>query len=164
MPRPVVFWLTWWAALTVLYWLLVFKTEPAELVAGAICGAISATGAELVRRHGSVRFAPGWGWVPSLASLPLLTVRDTFRLVGVLWRVIVRREDVRGRYVALPFKGAHGGGTEGASRRAVAKFVGSVAPNSLVVGFAERHDRVLLHQLVPTDEPPQCDPWERRKR
>jgi hypothetical protein len=66
--------------------------------------------------------------------------------------------------VALPFKGAHGGGAEGASRRAVAKWVGSVAPNSLVVGFAERHDRVLLHQLLPTDEPPQCDPWERRKR
>jgi hypothetical protein len=44
----------------------------------------------------------------------------------------------------------------------VAKFVGSVAPNSLVVGFADHHDRVLLHQLVPTDEPPRTDPWERR--
>jgi multisubunit Na+/H+ antiporter MnhE subunit len=156
------FWLTWWVALTVLYWLLVFKTEPAELVAGAICGAISATGAELVRRHGSVRFAPGWGWLPALVPLPLLTIRDTFMLVGVLWRVIVRREDVRGRYVALPFKGAHGGGAEGAGRRAMTKWIGSVAPNSLVVGFAERHNRVLLHQLQATDEPPQCDPWERR--
>ena len=162
MPRPVVFWLTWWAALTVLYWLLVFKTEPAELVAGAVCGAISATGAELVRRHGSVRFAPGWGWLPALARLPRLIVGDTFRLAGVLWRVIVRREDIRGRYIALPFKGANAAGVEGASRRAMTKFVGSVAPNSLVVGFAERQDRVLLHQLLPTDEPPLCDPWERR--
>jgi len=162
MSRPVMFWLTWWVALTVLYWLLVFKTEPAELVAGAVCGAISATGADLVRRYGSVRFAPGWGWLPALVPLPLVIVRDTFRLAGVLWRVIVRREDVRGRYVALPFKGAHGRGVDAASRRAVAKFVGSVAPNSLVVGFAERHDRVLLHQLLPTDEPPLPDPWERR--
>jgi multisubunit Na+/H+ antiporter MnhE subunit len=154
-------WLIWWAALTVLYWLLVFKTEPAELVAGAVCGAISATGTELVRRHGSVRFAPGWGWLPSLLTLPRLIVQDTLRLVGVLWRVIVRREDVRGRFVALPFKGAHGGGARGASRRAIAKFVGSVAPNSLVVGFADRHNRILLHELMPTDEPPRCDPWER---
>jgi multisubunit Na+/H+ antiporter MnhE subunit len=158
VPR---FWLIWWAVLTVLYWLLVFKTEPAELVAGAVCGAISATGAELVRRHGHVRFAPGWGWLPSLAPLPRLVVRDTVRLVGVLWRVIVRREDVRGRFVSAPFEGAHRGGTKAASRRAIAKFVGSVAPNSLVVGFADRHERVLLHQLVETDEPPQPDPWER---
>jgi multisubunit Na+/H+ antiporter MnhE subunit len=151
-------WLIWWAALTVLYWLLVFKTEPAELVAGAICGAISATGTELVRRYGSVRFAPGWSWLRTLLPLPVLVVRDTFRLVGVLWRVIVRREDVRGRFVALPFKGAHGGGVEAASRRAITKFVGSIAPNSLVVGFADRHDRVLLHELEPNGEPPV---WER---
>ena len=151
-------WLTWWAALTVLYWLLVFKTEPAELVAGAVCGAISATGTELVRRHGSVRFSPGWSWLPMLLPLPALVVRDTLRLVGVLWRVIVQREEVRGRFVALPFKGAYGGDVETASRRAITKFVGSIAPNSLVVGFADRHDRVLLHELEPTDEPPV---WER---
>jgi multisubunit Na+/H+ antiporter MnhE subunit len=151
-------WLIWWAVLTVLYWLLVFKIQPEEFVAGAICGAISATGTDLVRRYGSVRFAPGWGWMSALLPLPGLVVRDTIRLVGVLWRVIVRREDVRGRFVALPFKGAHGGGAEGASRRAITKFVGSVAPNSLVVGFADRHDRVLLHELVPSDEP---QAWER---
>jgi hypothetical protein len=32
----------------------------------------------------------------------------------------------------------------------------------MVVGFDEPHERVLLHQLVTTDEPPVCDPWERR--
>ena len=153
-------WLIWWAILTALYWLLVFKTEPAELVAGAVCGAISATGAELVRRHGSVQFSPGWRWLPALLPLPGLVVRDTFRLAGVLWRVIVRREDVRGRFVALPFERERRG-VDPASRRAVAKFVGSVAPNSLVVGVADRHDRVLLHQLEPTDEPERLDPWER---
>jgi hypothetical protein len=52
-------------------------------------------------------------------------------------------------------------GVDPASRRAVAKFVGSVAPNSLVVGFADRDDRVLLHELEPTDEPARIDPWER---
>ena len=57
--RPVVSWLAWWVVLTGFYLLLVFKTEPAEFVAGAVCGAVSATGAELVRRHGRVRFRPG---------------------------------------------------------------------------------------------------------
>jgi hypothetical protein len=161
MRRAVVIWLTWWVALTVLYWLLVFKTEPAELVAGALCGAVSATAVELVRRHGSAMFGPGWGWVPALVRLPMEVVVDTLLLCGVLWRVIVRREDVRGRFVALPFKGARGRGREAASRRAVAKFIGSISPNTLVVGFAEKHDRVLMHQLVPTKQPPRCDPWER---
>lgn len=153
-------WLIWWVSLTALYWLLVFKTEPAELIAGAVCGAISATGAELVRRHGSVRFSPGWRWLPALLPLPRLVVTDTLRLVAVLWRVIVRREDVRGSYVAVPFKRERRG-IDGPSRRAVAKFVGSVAPNSLVVGIADKHDRMLLHRLEPTDEPPRCDPWDR---
>jgi hypothetical protein len=76
--------------------------------------------------------------------------------------VLVRREDVRGQYVVVPFAGARGNSPEVAGRRTIAKWFGSVAPNTLVVGFDERGDRVLLHQLVKTDEPPSCDPWEKR--
>jgi hypothetical protein len=155
------FFLIWWALLSGLYLLLVFKTETAELVAAVVCGAISATGTELVRRHGSVRLKlPGWGWLRAVATLPRHTVVDTWRLLGVLWRVVVRREDVRGRFIALPFKGGRGRSPEAAGRRAVAKLVGSVAPNTLVVGFANEKERVLLHQLVDTGETPPCDPWE----
>jgi hypothetical protein len=154
------FWLSWWVGLTGLYLLLVFKTEPAEVVAGAICGAISATAAELVRRHGTVRFAPGWGWLPAALRLPKTVFVDTWRLVGVLWRVIVRREKVTGRVLSVPYADAHRGGVDAASRRAIAKWIGSVAPNTLVIGFAEKHDRVLLHQLARAQvEDP--DPWKR---
>jgi hypothetical protein len=155
------FFLIWWALLSGLYMLLVFKTEPAEIVAAVICGAISATATDLVRRHGTVRLKlPGWGWLRAVATLPRQTVVDTWRLVEVLWRVVVRREDVRGRFISLPFKGARGRSPEAAGRRAVAKLVGSVAPNTLVVGFANEKERVLLHQLVDTGETPPCDPWE----
>jgi hypothetical protein len=158
----IAFWLTSWLLLWALYVLLVFKTEPAEIVAGAICAAISASGAELVRTRASVRFAPGRGWWRGVVRLPREIVRDTWLLVGVLWRVIVRREDVRGRFITLPFRGVRGRSTEAVSRRALAKWVGSVAPNTMVAGFDEQHERILLHQLVPTDEPPACDPWEKR--
>jgi hypothetical protein len=161
MPRGVRFWLGWWVCLTVLYVLLVFKTEAAELVAGAVCGAISATGADAVRRASRTRFRPGWGWLPAAARIPGAVVVDTVRLVVVLWRVIVRREVVRGRIVSLPYRDARRRGVDATSRRAVTKFLGSMAPNTLVIGFAERHDRVLLHQLVPV-EPPEPDPWERK--
>jgi hypothetical protein len=161
MPRGFAFWLGSWAALSALYVLLVFKTETAELVAAVICGAISATGAEMVRRHSSVHFAPGWGWLPALARLPRDTVVETWLLVHVLWRVIVRREDVRGRFVSFRYRGARGKSVEASSRRAMAAWIGSVSPNSLVVGFGDRHDVVLVHELVDTGKPPPSEPPER---
>src|SRR6185312_6259475 len=101
------FWLSWWVGLTVLYLLLVFKTEPAEIVAGAVCGALGATAAELVHRHGKLKFSPGWGWLPAALRLPRDVVIDTARLVGVLWRVLVRRGQVTGRIVTVEYKDAH---------------------------------------------------------
>jgi hypothetical protein len=150
-----------WALLSALYVVLVFKTEFEEYVAGVICGLVSAVGVDLVRTHGSVRIAPGLGWVRGAARVPGEVLVDTALLVRVLWRVVVRREVVRGQYRVVPFAGARGSSPEAAGRRAVAKWIGSVAPNTLIVGFDEHHDRVLVHQLVRTDEPPRCDPWER---
>jgi hypothetical protein len=156
------FWVVTWVLLWALYLLLVFKTEPAEIVAGAMCGAVGATAAELVRSQQSIRFAPGRGWWRGLLWLPGELVADTWRLVVVLWRVMVRREAVRGRFITLPFPGVAGESPRAQSRRAVAKWFGSVSPNSLVVGFDEDAERILLHQLVTTDEPPICDPWQPR--
>jgi hypothetical protein len=154
------FWLRWWVGLTVLYLLLVFKTEPAEIVAALICGALSATAARLVRRHGRRRFSPGWGWLPAALRVPRAVMVDTGRLVSVLWRVIVRREHVTGRIISVKYKDAHRRGVNASSRRAVTKWIGSVSPNTLVIGIAEKHDRVLLHQLVPV-KPDDPDPWKR---
>jgi multisubunit Na+/H+ antiporter MnhE subunit len=151
-----------WILLSALYVVLVFKTEFEEYVAGVICGLVSAVGVDLVRTHGSVRFAPGLGWVPGAARLPREVLVDTGLLMRVLWRVLVRREDVRGQFIVVPFAGARGDSPEAAGRRAIAKWIGSIAPNTLVVGFDEHRDRILLHQLVTTDEPPHCDPWEKR--
>jgi multisubunit Na+/H+ antiporter MnhE subunit len=156
------FWIVTWVLLWALYLLLVFKTEPAEIVAGAVCGAIGATAAALVRAQQSIRFAPGRGWWRGLLWLPRELLVDTWRLVTVLWRVVVRREAVHGRFITLPFPGVAGESDRAQSRRAVAKWFGSVSPNSVVVGFDEDAERILLHQLVTTDEPPICDPWAPR--
>jgi multisubunit Na+/H+ antiporter MnhE subunit len=162
MSGRIRFWIVTWLLMWGLYLLLVFKTEPAEIVAGAVCGAIAATAAIVVREQTATRFVPGRGWWRGMVVLPRELVVDTRLLVTVLWRVIVRREDVRGRFITLPFPGVAGSGEQAVSRRALAKWFGSVAPNSLVVGFDEDAERILLHQLVITDEPPICDPWEPR--
>jgi hypothetical protein len=157
MPRHRVrFWLTWWVGLFLLYLLLVFNLQMAELVSGAVCAALGATAAALVRSRGRVHFSPGYAWIRTLPGLAHDVVVDTLRMVPLLWRA-VRGERVHGRMRCIAFPAASLKGTEGSTRRAVEKFLGSVAPNSYVVGFDQEHNVVLVHQLVPTEEPPRVD-------
>jgi hypothetical protein len=154
------FWLGWWVVLFVLWVALVFKTEPAELVAGAVCAAIAATGAALVRSRGEVRFAPGYRWLLALPALAREVAIETLRMVPLLWRA-ARGERIHGRMRCIAFPDAGRNDTHGSTRRAVEKFLGSVAPNSFVVGFDARHDVVVVHQLEPTEDPPRVD-WGAR--
>jgi multisubunit Na+/H+ antiporter MnhE subunit len=154
--RRLTFWLRAWVALYVLYVLLVFKTELAELVAGAICAAIAATGAELVRRRADVDFRPGVRWVRALPALARDVVTGTLRMVPLVWRA-ARGERIEGRMRYIRFPGAGRTDAVGQTRRTLEKVLGSVAPNSYVVGFDERHDVVVVHQLEPTEEPPRVD-------
>ena len=154
--RGVGFWLRWWVALFVLYVLLVFKTEAAEFVAGAVCAALAATGATLVRSRADISFAPGLGWVRRLPALAAEVVTGTLRMVPLVWRA-ARGERIHGRMRAVRFPGADRTDPAGLTRRALEKFFGSVAPNSFVVGFDERHDVVVVHQLEPTEQPPRVD-------
>jgi len=149
-------WLAWWVALYVLYVLLVFKTEAAELVAGAVCATLGATATELVRSRGKIRFAPGLGWLRALPPLARDVVVDTLRLVPLLWPAL-RGERIQGRTRCVSFPDAALPGVEGASRRAIEKFIGSVAPNSFVVGFDQPHKVVVVHQLIPTERAPRAD-------
>jgi hypothetical protein len=159
-PGRLGFWLRWWVALFVLYVALVFKTEPAELVAGAVCAAVAATGAELVRSRGDVHFAPGWRWLRALPALARDVATQTLRMVPLVWRA-ARGERIHGRMRCVAYPDATREGTRGATRRAVEKFLGSVAPNSYVVGFDEGHEVVVVHQLEPTEDPPRVD-WGAR--
>jgi hypothetical protein len=154
--RRVRCWSMWWAGLFALYLLLVFNLQTAELVAGGVCAAVGATAAELVRSRGRLRFKPGVGWVRALPGLAGEVALDTLRMVPLVWRAI-RGQPIHGRLRCIAFPAASLRGPEGATRRALEKFLGSVAPNSYVVGFDQDHDVVLVHQLVPTEEPPRVD-------
>ena len=152
------FWAGWWVVLFGLWTLLVFKTEPAELVAGAVAAAVAATGAELVRSRGSVRFAGDVRWLRVLPSLPGEVLAGTVLLIRVLWRVVRHGEQPASGYRALPFPGANDRGPRAAGRQAVTKWLGAVTPNHIVLGFDDDEDVVLLHELAPTAQPPRLDP------
>jgi multisubunit Na+/H+ antiporter MnhE subunit len=158
VARRLRFWLAWWLALTGLWMLLVFKTDPAEVVAGAVAAALGATVTVLVRTHEGTRTALRARWLRSLLGLPRSVVRETLWLVPVVARAVTRREPISGGFRSIEFPDARERSAQALGRRAFAKWFGSVSPNVIVIGFAEDDDVVLVHQLVRTPAPPRVDP------
>jgi hypothetical protein len=159
--RRVRFLLGWWALCFGLWVLLVFKTELAELVAGAISAAVAATAAELVRSRGYAPFAGELSWLRALRRLPREVVRDSALLLRAVVLRLVRGVPIEGRFRVVRFPDCAGRDPKAEGRRAAAKWLGSFSPNAYVVGFDEQRDIALIHELVPADEPPRIDPSER---
>lgn len=164
VPGPLnqaIFWVTSWVLLSGLYLLLVVDSiDASELVTGAVAAAVGAVAATAVRSQRLVSFRPRMRWALGLWRLPLQAAVDTGILVVMLWRRLVVRQPVGGSFRAVPFR-AGGEDPEAAARRAVAKGVGSFAPNTYVLDIDREHELILVHQLVPTpDQPKNIDPLE----
>jgi multisubunit Na+/H+ antiporter MnhE subunit len=150
-----------WAVLFAFWLLLVDTLKTPELAAGAVAATLGMVISALTARGAGPRPRPRLGWlrrVPAaLVRLPL----DTGVVAAALWRGLVRRRRVRGSFRAVRFRG---GGRDGRSvaRRATAKWLDSLGPNSYVVGVDEQQDVLLVHQLVPPKEPASADPMELR--
>jgi hypothetical protein len=156
----IAFWLSWWAISFVLWVLLVFKTEPAEIVAGAVAAAFAATGAEVVRSRGYAPYAPDLSWSRGLLRLPREVVVDTWRMARLLVRHFVRGDPVEGCFRIIHFSAGSRDDPRAQARRAVAEWLGAVSPNTYVVGIDERHDVAVVHQLIRDELPPELDPAE----
>jgi len=153
-----VFGLTWWAIALGLWMLLVFKTEPAEIVAGALAAALAATGAELVRLRGYAPFSPELRWLRGLVRLPRDVLLDTWHMLLLLVLHFGRGQPIEGRFRIVHFEACAGRDPRRQARRAVATWLGGVSPNTYVLGFDEQRDAAVLHQLVPSEPLPDIDP------
>jgi hypothetical protein len=156
--QRVAFWLSWWAICFALWLLLVFKTELLEFAAGALAAAVAATAVELVRSRGYAPFAGDPRWVRAFLRLPREVAVDCFMLARALWLQLTGKKAMQGSFRVIHFEGCAGEDPRSEARRAVAKWLGGVGPNTYVIGFDEKRDIVLLHQLVPTERPPDVDP------
>jgi hypothetical protein len=156
--QRIAFWLGWWAVAYGLWLLFVFKTEPAELVAGAVAAAFAATGAELVRSRGYAPFAPELAWTRGVLRLPREVVMDTWRMAMLLVRHFVRGEPVEGCLRIVHFQAGPEDDPREQARRTVAEWLGCVSPNTYVIGIDERHRVAVVHQLVRAELPPELDP------
>jgi hypothetical protein len=154
----VAFWLIWWAIALGLWMLLVFKTEPAEIAAGAVAAAFAATGAELVRSRGYAPFSPELHWWRGLIRVPGEVLVDTWRMMRLLVLHFARGVPIEGRFRVVHFGSCAGDDPRSQTRRAVATWLGAISPNTYVLGFDEEKDAALVHQLVPSEQPPDIDP------
>ena len=146
--QRIAFWLGWWAVCFALWVLLVFKTEPAEFVAGALAAALAATGAELVRSRGYAPFAPELAWSRGLLRLPREVVMDTWRMGMLLVRHFVRGDPIKGCFRIVHFSEGSDNDPRAEARRTVVEWLGCVSPNTYVIGIDERHQVAVVHQLI----------------
>ena len=158
--QRIAFWLGWWAVSFALWVLLVFKTEPAEFVAGALAAAFAATGAELVRSRGYAPFAPELAWSRGLLRLPREVVMDTWRLAVLLVRHFVRGDPIKGCFRVVHFPAGSRDDPRAQALRTVAEWLGCVSPNTYVIGIDEHHRVAIVHQLIRAELPPELDPSE----
>jgi multisubunit Na+/H+ antiporter MnhE subunit len=141
-------WITWWAALAVIWLLLVDTIDTEELLVGTVAAAVAASVATAMHRRGYIRFWPRARWAREIPYVLWDVIVDCGLLAGALWRRLVLRQEVRGATIRVPFHYGGDNGRDGA-RRALVNFGVSLTPNSYVVDIDPEGDSVLVHRLVP---------------
>jgi multisubunit Na+/H+ antiporter MnhE subunit len=155
------FWLLAWLASAALWMLLADSAQVAVLVAGAAVATLAATAFESVRRQR----------VAAQALRPVLALRiwrvvvravpDIGRLTRAAFAQLIRPQAARGRVLAMPF-GHTEDDPDARALRAVAIGLGSIAPNTVVIGVDPDSGLLLVHQLEPTRRPSDLDPLQLR--
>jgi multisubunit Na+/H+ antiporter MnhE subunit len=138
------------------YLLLIDTTSLPELYAGAAATALGAACWQAVRRSGEIRMSPRVPWLlrsfAVVAKIPADTARVSFAAVDQLVRPRKRRGVLR----AVPFPDVSPD-AHGEARRALAEALGSLTPNTIVIGVDQERGLLLAHQLRRTGEPRSLD-------
>jgi multisubunit Na+/H+ antiporter MnhE subunit len=128
------------------YLLLIDTVSTPELYAGLAAVLLAAAAFEVSREIGlaEATLSPLWlgrGW-RVLVRVPLHILLVSRIAVAQL----LAPRSVRGRFRAVPFR-AGGEGPRDVGRRALSEALGSLAPNTIVVGVDPDRDLLLVHQL-----------------
>jgi multisubunit Na+/H+ antiporter MnhE subunit len=139
------------------YLLLVDTTSTPELYvlcATAIACAI-ALGISREQQYVEASIRPSW----LLASWRVLVeiAPNVLVLCAEALAQLARPRRTRGTFRAVPFQ-ATARTTQDTGRRALTEWLGSLAPNTIVVGVDDERGLLLVHQLRRQGDPEQVDP------
>ncbi|MDQ6805412.1 MAG: Na+/H+ antiporter subunit E [Actinomycetota bacterium] len=128
------------------YLLLIDTIDLPELYAGAGAVLLAAAAFEVSREQGltEAQIDPTW-----LVGVWRVVVRIPRQLALVSWEALAQlltRKRSRGAFRVVPF-GAGGENPRDAARRALAEALGSLTPNTIVVGIDPDRQLLLVHQL-----------------
>jgi hypothetical protein len=149
-------WLGRSAVMFALWLALVDNLHSVELYVGAAC-AVLAGAAAVAESRVRGRHPRPTPWMLRRGHRPLVAlVADTFRVALVLGRALAGRRP-EGRLRAVRFA-ATADTPRDAARRSLAEVLGSLGPNRYVVGIDREREVLLVHELLPSDQP--LDPLE----
>jgi multisubunit Na+/H+ antiporter MnhE subunit len=161
LARSMLCWLLAWLAAAALWMLLVDSVRPVELVAGAAVAALAATASEIVRRQQVIAQALRPHLFLRIWRVVVRAVPDIGRLTRAALAQLIRPQRARGRVLAMPFSHTEDD-PDARALRAVAIGIGSIAPNTVVIGVDPDSGLLLVHQLEPTGRPSDLDPLRLR--
>lgn len=139
------------------YILLIDTTSLPELYVLAGVALACAIGMQLAHEQGFVeaRIRPWW-----LAGAWRLVLKIPSDIAIVCWEALVqlvRPRAPRGEFRAVPYRATADNPLD-TGRRALTEAVGSIAPNTIVVGVDADRGLLLVHQLRRRGEPQELDP------
>lgn len=143
----------WWLAFLLLYLLLAGNFDWQEGVAGLGLAGVATVAMTATRRAASLYFQPRLGWLRHFRRLPRQVLVDCAIVATALARALFRRAKVEGVFRTIPFDPG-GDDAESAARRALVTAGVCLAPNTYVVAIDAERGEMLLHQLVPSAQPP----------
>jgi hypothetical protein len=143
-------WLTAWAAAAALYLLLIDITDLPELIVGAGAAVLAAIGLELSREQRIVGESIRIAWLARIYRLLVRIPADIAIVSWVALRALVGRDASPGAFRTLRFRCGDDEALE-SGRRALAEAIGSVAPNTFVIGIDPERKLILAHQLRPAE-------------
>jgi multisubunit Na+/H+ antiporter MnhE subunit len=133
----------WWALLGGVWMLLVDTVSTAEVLCAAVGALIGVAVTRLVFDSGTASMRPAGSLLVALVRQLGRVPADLWLLAVALSRALVGRRRPGGFHelaLELPVDAQDNG------RRAAIELVGSLAPNTIVLGVDER--RVIVHQLL----------------
>lgn len=128
-----------WICVAAFWMLLVDTADLPELVAGALAATAASILSELVRRQRIGRARPTLRWLVLLPSV-LASVPRHFALLA---RALIAGQAAEPGWRTVP------AGVTSSGDRARVEYLGSLAPNSIVLGISD--GEVLLHQLARSE-------------